>query len=93
MFVVDVVVDHLGQEVSRSIRRVEDGAAIPEDLSNRDYQQFLEWDAEDGPAVENVAVMPAPPPPSLQSADGRVWQIAAVDGSGVPQLIEVVEDA
>ena len=28
------------------IRRIEDGALIPKDEANRDYQEYLEWLAE-----------------------------------------------
>jgi hypothetical protein len=33
-------------EISESINRLDDGAWIPADIDNRDYQQYLEWLAE-----------------------------------------------
>ena len=36
-----------------SIQRVSDGAYIPKDISNRDYQEYLKWIAEGGEVIDN----------------------------------------
>jgi hypothetical protein len=47
---------------STSIKRLSDGAFIPNDPSNRDYREYLDWlDAGNTP---EPAPAPLPPPPS-----------------------------
>lgn len=58
------------------IRRASDGASIPTDEGNADYQEFLRWrdgwveTQPDGSEIEHAGHMPLPPdPPAAPSAD------------------------
>lgn len=50
-----------------TIIRLSDGAGIPPDPANRDYQEFLAWDA-----VPGNDPLPADPPPLVFTENGQI---------------------
>ena len=40
------LIDPISQQEASCIKRISDGAFIPTNKSNRDYQEYLEWVAE-----------------------------------------------
>lgn len=40
------ILDLITQQEASCIKRISDGAFIPKDESNTDYQEYLEWVAE-----------------------------------------------
>ena len=68
---------------STSIKRLSDGAFIPNDPGNRDYREYLDWlDAGNTP---EPAPTPTPPPPltteqKLEAAGLTVAELRALFG-------------
>ena len=74
--------DHMqGQVSDRSIQRDEDGAFIPFDPANVDYQDYLAWLDEGNAPKEPPAIptppMEEPPPPDINEVNAQVQDIDA----------------
>lgn len=64
-----------------NIKRLSDGAAIPRDTKNRDYADFLAWQAKGNVAVATAAIVRGP---SLQEQiDALRADVDALRAGGV----------
>lgn len=55
------LIDHVSGGTAQCTRRIPDGAIIPHDPMNRDYQEFLKWCAEGNVPLE-ADPLPQPEP-------------------------------
>jgi len=73
--------DHTRNQVSDSMIVREDGAFIPFDPDNVDYQDYLAWLAEGNtpnpPPANPTPPMEEPPPPDIHEVNAQVQDIDA----------------
>jgi hypothetical protein len=74
--------DHMNNQPHDSmIQRDEDGAFIPFDPDNRDYQDYLAWldegNAPNPPPANPTPPMEEPPPPDISEVHAQVQDIDA----------------
>ena len=76
-----------------TVIRTADGACIPDDLANRDYQEYLQW-VEDG-GVPDPYVEPEPVPPQPTAGQTTLYEhenrIRALEGQPPLSLGEFVK--
>jgi len=58
--------DYQLTESEHTIIRTADGASIPDDPANRDYQEYLQWVGDGGVPDPYVEPEPAPPQPTQE---------------------------
>lgn len=59
------------------IQRIEDGAFVPADGRNVDFQAYLEWTAIEGNAPEAPDEVPEPEEPSLEQVASQLQDLQA----------------
>jgi hypothetical protein len=75
---------------AESIIRIEDGAVIPEDLENSDYNQYLSWE-KDGGVAEEADPLPSDIPSEITMRQCRLALHAAGLLPAVNGVIEAIQ--